>query len=210
MDSVLSEVFEQASKLLAEVDRRATEERDRRTAAERQAKLDIFCAEVEQAFDFSSREKIELNTRVDLHQGEPALEFMVRTARAVFSLRKTNERPHAWRLEAQEGDTPATELGVYESGLAERPAHEDGSRRIAAVRVVAAIGKWLQEHTPLERQPVREPAAPYANEVAERRAMRHPEPEPRTEPKTEPQTEPVLPRPNRDVSYGTFGKFMGY
>ena len=203
MDSVLNEVFDQANKLLAEVDRRAAEERDRRMAAERQAKLDVFYAEIEQAFDFSSREKIELNTRVDLYQGEPALEFMVRTARAVFSLRKSEDKPPIWRLEVQEADAPARELGRYESGMLERPSHEDGSRRIAAVRVVAAIGRYLQENGSFDRQPPREQASVYANDISERRNGRsHSEPEP--------QNEPVLPKPNRDVSYGTFGKFMGY
>ena len=202
MDSVLSEVFDQANKLLAEVDRRAAEERDRKAAAERQAKLDVFCAEVEQAFDFSSREKIELNTRVDLHQGQPAMEFMVRAARAVFALRKTEATPNAWRLEVQEGDAAASELVVVESGIADRPAHEDGSRRIAAVRVVAAIGNWLNQYGGIDRHPVREAAAAYLTDVIERRAVRRAEPEP--------LIDPVPAKPSRDVSYGTFGKFMGY
>jgi hypothetical protein len=202
MDTVLNEVFEQASKLLAEVDRRAAEELDRRTAAERQAKLDVFCTEIEQAFDFSSREKIELNTRLDLHHGEPVLEFMVRTARAVFALRKTADKPHAWRLEVQEAEAAPCELGVLQGGMADRPAHEDGSRRIAAVRVVVAIGKWLAEHGAFDRQPEREPAPAFAHDLPERQAERRPEPEP--------EREPVIQQPNRDVSYGTFGKFMGY
>lgn len=201
MDHGLSEVFEHATRLLAEVDRRAAEERDRRFAAERQAKLDVFCAEVEQAFDFSSREKIELNTRVDLHQGAPGLEFMVRTARAVFSLRKA-EAPSSWTLDVQEADAAAVELGTFESGVADRPAHEDGSRRIAAVRVVSAIGAWLQSHASVDREPVRESPPAYVAEAQERRPVRPAEPER--------ESEPVPARPNRDVSYGTFGKFMGY
>jgi hypothetical protein len=202
MDSVLNEVFEQAAKLLADVDRRAAEERDRHYAAERQAKLDVFGAEIEQAFDFSSREKIELNTRLDLHDGRPALEFMVRTARAVFALHKEGDTRNAWRLEVQDADAAPVPLGTFESGLPDRPAHEDGSRRIAAVRVVVAIGKWIEEHTARDRQPLRETPAPYPSEAIERRQARRPEPEL--------PIEPVTQKPNRDVSYGTFGKFMGH
>ena len=86
MESNLSDVFEQARQLVAEADRRVAETERRRREIEGQAKLAELVIRAEEAFDFTSREKLELDPRMDVHEDMAVIEFVVRAARAIFVL----------------------------------------------------------------------------------------------------------------------------
>ena len=86
MEPVLLEMFEQARKLVVETDRRLAEENDRIREKEREAKLVELSHLIETAFDFTSKEKLELDPRLDLQDGKPTVEFIVRSLRAIFVL----------------------------------------------------------------------------------------------------------------------------
>ena len=71
MEPVLLEMFEQARKLVVETDRRLAEENDRIREKEREAKLVELSHLIEASFDFTSKEKLELDPRLDLQDGNP-------------------------------------------------------------------------------------------------------------------------------------------
>ncbi len=100
MEQVLLEMFEQARKLVVENDRRLAEENDRIQEKQREAKLLELAARIEAAFDFTSKEKMELDPRLDLQDGKPTVEFIVRSLRAIFVM---SPRPEGdWSLSALE------------------------------------------------------------------------------------------------------------
>ncbi len=86
MEQVLLEMFEQARKIVVENDRRMAEEADRMREKEREAKLLELSAQIEAAFDFTSKEKLELDPRLDMQDGKPTVEFIVRSLRAITTL----------------------------------------------------------------------------------------------------------------------------
>src|SRR6201992_149123 len=105
MDLALSEVFEQPRKLVVETDRRLAEEADRIREKERGAKLQELSAQIEAAFDFTSKEKLELDPRLDIQDGKPTVEFIVRSLRAIFLM--SPELDGMWSLSAiEDGRAP--------------------------------------------------------------------------------------------------------
>jgi hypothetical protein len=182
MEQALLEMFEQARKLVVETDRRLAEERDRLLEKEREAKLLELSTQIETAFDFTSKEKLELDPRLDLQDGKPAVEFIVRSLRAIFVMSPQAEG--LWSLHALEDGRAPQSLGEFQGGSRSDAA----SRRLAAARIVTAIGNWSQKgpyggkkQAQLET-PGRWLDAPAAIEVSER----------------------------REPTYGTMGKFLGY
>jgi hypothetical protein len=184
MEPVLLEMFEQARKLVVDTDRRLAEENDRIREKEREAKLLELSHLIEAAFDFTSKEKLELDPRLDLQDGKPTVEFIVRSLRAIFVL--SPQPDGIWILSALEDGRPPHSLGEFQGGT---KADVASSRRLAAARIVTAIGNWAQKGQPLSaKKPVQsEPSGrwqdtPVAIEVPER----------------------------REPTYGTMGKFLGY
>src|ERR1700749_2206372 len=120
MDLALSEVFEQARKLVVETDRRLAEEADRIREKERGAKLQELSAQIEAAFDFTSKEKLELDPRLDVQDGKAAVEFVVRSLRAIFVLSPLEEG--SWALNALEDGRAPQLLGEFKGGTKEDAA----------------------------------------------------------------------------------------
>jgi len=184
MEQVLLEMFEQARKLVVETDRRLAEENDRIREKEREAKLLELSHLIEAAFDFTSKEKLELDPRLDLQDGKPTVEFIVRSLRAIFVL---SPQPNGiWTLSALEDGRAAQSLGEFKGGT----KGDAASRRLAAARIVTAIGNWAQkgQQSTAPKKPVQaEPSGrwqdtPVQSEIQER----------------------------REPTYGTMGKFLGY
>jgi hypothetical protein len=182
MEQAVLEMFEQARKLVVETDRRLAEERDRILEKEREAKLLELSTQIEGAFDFTSKEKLELDPRLDMQDGKPTVEFIVRSLRAIFVLSPQAEG--MWTLHALEDGRAPQSLGEFQGGTRSDAA----SRRLAAARIVTAIGNWSQKGPHAGRKPAQpEPSgrwqdAPAAIEVSER----------------------------REPTFGTMGKFLGY
>jgi hypothetical protein len=183
MEPVLLEMFEHARKLVVETDRRLAEENDRVREKERESKLLELSHLIEAAFDFTSKEKLELDPRLDLQDGKPTVEFIVRSLRAIFVM---SPQPNGiWTLSAlEDGRAPQT-LGEFPGGT----KGDAASRRLAAARIVTAIGNWAQKGQPLSaKKPVQAETSgrwqdsAVAIEVQER----------------------------REPTYGTMGKFLGY
>src|SRR5271157_6387734 len=86
MDQALVDVFEQARKVVADADRKIAEEEERRRESERERLLQQLSACIEDTFDFTSREKVELEPRLDIQDGVGVVEFVVRSLRAIFLL----------------------------------------------------------------------------------------------------------------------------
>ena len=184
MEQVLLDMFEQARKLVVETDRRLAEERDRIMEKEREAKLLELSSLIESAFDFTSKEKLELDPRLDLQDGKPTVEFIVRSQRAIFVMSPMPEGD--WSLCALEDGHAPQSLGEFKGGK-----KGDGpSRRLAAARIVTAIGNWSQK-----AQPAMVPKKPVQSEPSGRW-----------------QDTPVQleVQERREPTYGTMGKFLGY
>src|SRR6201996_1029127 len=114
MEQVLLEMFEQARKLVVETDRRLAEENDRIMQKERESRLLELSAQVEAAFDFTSKEKLELDPRLDIQEDKATVEFVVRSLRAIFVL-----TPHAegmWVMHALEDGKVPQLLGEFQGG----------------------------------------------------------------------------------------------
>jgi hypothetical protein len=184
MEQALVEMFEQARKLVVETDRRMAEEADRIREKEREARLLELSAQVEAAFDFTSKEKLELDPRLDVQDGKPAVEFIVRSLRAIFVL---TPRPEGtWVLHALEDGRPPQLLGEFMGGT----KNDAASRRLAAARVVTAIGNLAQKGQGMS---LRKPAQ---SEVSSR---------------WQDNAVPLeMPQERREPTYGTMGKFLGY
>ena len=138
MDQALMEVFEQARKVVADADRKIAEEEERCRESEREKLLLELGARVEEAFDFTSKEKLELEPRFDVHEGVAAVEFMVRKVRAIFLLSPTEG--DTWTLRVLEDGNKPQVLSELQAGT----KTEQGSRRLAAARIVTMIGNWAQ------------------------------------------------------------------
>jgi hypothetical protein len=136
MEQVLLEMFEQARKLVVETDRRLAEENDRIREKERESKLLELSHMIEAAFDFTSKEKLELDPRLDLQDGKPTVEFIVRSLRAIFVM--TPQADGIWTLNALEDGRAPQLLGEFQGGA----KGDAASRRLAAARIVTAIGNW--------------------------------------------------------------------
>jgi len=138
MDHALMDMFDQARKVVADADRRIEEEAERRRESERERLLLELSARVEDAFDFTSKEKLAFEPRLDVQDGVGVVEFVVRTVRAIFLL--TPVEGNTWTLQVvQEGYEPQV-LSEFQGGMKTEPP----SRRLAAARVVAAVGNWVQ------------------------------------------------------------------
>lgn len=84
MDQVLVEVFEQARKVVEDADRKVAEEEERRRESEREKLLLELAARIEDSFDFTSKEKLGLEPRLDVLDGVGVVEFVVRSLRTIF------------------------------------------------------------------------------------------------------------------------------
>ena len=126
MEQILLEMFEQARKLVVETDRKLAEESDRIREKEREAKLLELSTQIEAAFDFTSKEKLELDPRLDIQDGKPTVEFIVRSLRAIFVLSPQPEGH--WTLSALEDGRSPSSLGEFQGGT----KGDAASRRLAA------------------------------------------------------------------------------
>jgi hypothetical protein len=181
MDQTLVDVFEQARKVVADADRKIAEEEERLRESERERMVQSLAARIDDAFDFTSKEKLELETRLDLHDGVAVLEFVVRRVRAIFLLSPNEDG--AWTLQViEDGHHPLT-LGEFQGGVKD----EQGSRRLAAARIVTKIGNWVQNVTGSQ------PPMTTTHHPSSRQSSRL---QLREESKHEP-------------TYGTMGKFLG-
>jgi hypothetical protein len=147
MESNLSDVFEQARQLVAEADRRVAETERRRREIEGQAKLAELVVRAEEAFDFTSREKLELDPRMDVHEDMAVIEFVVRAARAIFVLAPKDDV--MWDLLVVEDGKNVSSVAEIIGGIKAEP----NSRRLAAARVVASIAAWVEKHRQSRRAP---------------------------------------------------------
>jgi hypothetical protein len=140
MDQALMDMFDQARKVVADADRRIAEEEERHRDNERQRLLLELSARVEDAFDFTSKEKLAFEPRLDVQDGVGVVEFVVRTVRAIFLLSPVEG--NTWILQVvQEGYEPQV-LCEFQGGM----KTEQPSRRLAAARVVAALGNWVVQN----------------------------------------------------------------
>jgi hypothetical protein len=149
MEQALLEMFEQARLLVVETDRKLAEEADRIREKEREGKLLELSAQVEAAFDFTSKEMLELDPRLEMQEGRPTVEFVVRSLRAIFIL--SPKADGTWSLHAlEDGRTPQS-LGEFQGGTRSDAA----ARRLAAARIVTAIGAWAHRGPSGARKPAR-------------------------------------------------------
>ena len=114
MDQALVDVFEQARKLVADADRKVAEEEERRKESEREKLVLELGLRVEEAFDFTSKEKLELEPRLDVHDGAAVVEFVVRSVRAIFLL-SPNEGD-TWTLQVVEDGHKPQILCEFQGG----------------------------------------------------------------------------------------------
>jgi hypothetical protein len=181
MDPALADMFEQARNLVAEADRKSAEAEERRLEKEREASLTELSGRLDAAFDFTSKEKLQLDQRLDLQDGKPLVEFVVRGVRAIFVL--ATDADEQWKLTVLEDGREPQLLGEFKGGV----RTDSASRRLAAARVVTAMGNWTQKIDPAKKPtPVQQP----------RWRDQAPAPAPAQE--------------RREPTYGTFGKFLGY
>ncbi len=186
MEQVLVDMFEQARKLVVETDRRIAEERDRILEKEREIKLLELSSQIESAFDFTSKEKLELDPRLDIQDGQPTVEFIVRSQRSIFVMSPLPEG--AWSLAALEDGHAPQPLGEFQGGK----KGDGSSRRLAAARIVTAIGNWAERNQPAHTAAAKKPV--------------------QTESNGRWQDTPVQLeiQEKREPTYGTMGKFLGY
>jgi hypothetical protein len=138
MDQALVDVFEQARKVVADADRKIAEEEERRRESERERLLLQLGARIEEAFDFTSKEKLELEPRLDVQDGVGVVEFVVRSVRAIFLL--SPKEGNAWTLQVIEDGRAPQMLSEFQGGT----KTEQASRRLAAARIVTMVGNWIQ------------------------------------------------------------------
>jgi len=183
MDQALVDVFEQARKVVADADRKIAEEEERRRENERERLTQELAVRIEDAFDFTSKEKLELETRLDVQDDVAVLEFVVRRVRAIFLLSPIES--NTWALQVTEDGHEPQVLSEFQGGT----KAEQGSRRLAAARIVTVVGNWVQNVKGPQIQQVQQ-AVPNTNTRQASRLQL------RDEPKHEP-------------TYGTMGKFLG-
>jgi hypothetical protein len=136
MDQALMDVFEQARKLVADADRKIAEEEERRRELEREELLMQLASRIEDAFDFTSKEKLGLEPRLDVQDSNGVVEFVVRSLRAIFLLLPAEN--NMWMLMVIEDGRKPQVLAEFQGGTKTEPA----SRRLSAARLVTAIGNW--------------------------------------------------------------------
>jgi hypothetical protein len=176
MDQALVDVFEQARKVVADADRKIAEEEERRREIERERLLQQLGVRLEDSFDFTSKEKLELQPRLDVQEGIAVVEFVVRSQRAIFLL--SPREGDTWTLQVVEDSHKPEVLNEFQGGT----KTEQASRRLAASRIVTAVGNWVQN--------VKGPqAVPNTRQFLRRHDNDEPKPE---------------------LTYGTMGKFLGY
>ena len=175
MDQTLIDMFEQARKVVADADRRIAEEEERLREHERESLLLELSARIEEAFDFTSKEKLALEPRLDVQDGVGVIEFVVRGLRAIFLL--SPNAGSTWTLHVIAEGHDLQTLGEVQGGT----KADHASRRLAAARIVSAVGNWIQNakaprHTPPTKPPLR-----WGNEEESR----------------------------PELTFGTMGKFLG-
>ena len=182
MDQALMDVFEQARKVVADADRKIAEEEERRRDSERESLMQQLGARMEDSFDFTSKEKLELQPRLDVQDGIGVVEFVVRSQRAIFLL--IPGEGDAWTLQVVEDGHEPLALSQFQGGTQFQSGikTDQASRRLAAARVVTAVGNWVQNLK-----------GPQVVSNAKPSARRHDRDEPKPE-----------------LTYGTMGKFLGY
>jgi hypothetical protein len=182
MDQVLVDVFEQARKVVADADRKIAEEEERRRESEREQLLQQLGARMEDSFDFTSKEKLELQPRLDVQNGVGVVEFVVRSQRAIFLL--IPGEADSWTLQVAEDGHEPLALSQFQGGTQFHGGTktEQASRRLAAARIVTAIGNWVQNAK-----------GSHVASNAKASPRRHDRDEPKPE-----------------LTYGTMGKFLGY
>jgi hypothetical protein len=187
MEQTLVDVFEQARIVVEAADRKVAEEEERRREGQRAGLLQQLGVRIEEAFDFTSKEKLELEPRLDVQGGVAVIEFVVRSLRAIFLL-SPNEG-NTWTLQVlADGHVPEV-LSEFQGGTKD----EAGSQRLAAARVVTMMGNWVQN---ARRPPQPVPVAVVApTEIPTIRAASS-----RLQLRDDS-------RPER--TYGTMGKFLG-
>ena len=178
MDHALVDVFEQARKVVTDADRKVAEEEERRREGEREGLLLQLGLRIEEAFDFTSKEKLELEPRLDVQNGIGVVEFVVRSLRAIFLLLPGES--NTWTLQVIEDGHKPQVLSEFQGGT----KTEQASRRLAAARIVTAMGNWVQNIKGPQPQVV-------VADTKQISRLQH-----RAEPKAEP-------------TYGTMGKFLG-
>src|SRR5258707_9161452 len=144
MDQALVDVFEQARKVVTDADRKIAEEEERRRESERERLLQQLGARIEDAFDFTSKEKLELQPRLDVQNGAGVVEFVVRSQRAIFLL--ILDEGDAWTLQVAEDGHEPLALSQFQGGTRFQGGTktDQASRRLAAARIVTAVGNWVQ------------------------------------------------------------------
>jgi hypothetical protein len=186
MEQTLVDVFEQARIVVAAADRKVAEEEERRREGERAGLLQQLGTRIEEAFDFTSKEKLELEPRLDVQEGVAVVEFVVRSLRAIFLL-SPNEGD-TWTLQVvADGHEPQV-LCEFQGGT----KAEAGTQRLAAARVVTMIGNWVQ-NSRRPPQPVAVPTEIPSIRAASSRLQLRDDPKPERAERT----------------YGTMGKFLG-
>ena len=138
MDHALIDMFDQARKMIEDADRRIAEEEERRRERERESLLLELSARIEDAFDFTSKEKLALEPRLDVQDGVGVVEFVVRGLRSIFLL--SPAEGNTWTLQVIEEGYEPKMLSKFQGGM----KGEHASRRLAAARIVAAVGNWVQ------------------------------------------------------------------
>jgi hypothetical protein len=176
MDQSLMDVFEQARKVVADADRKIAEEEERRRESEREHLLQQLGARIEDTFDFTSKEKLELQPRLDVQDGVGVVEFVVRSQRAIFLLLPAEG--DAWTLQVVEDSHKPEVLSQFQGGT----KTEQASRRLAAARIVTAVGNWVQN--------VKGPQVVQNTKQSSNWRDRD--------------------EPKPELTYGTMGKFLGY
>jgi hypothetical protein len=175
MDQALTEMFDQARKMVADADRRIAEEEERLREGERERLLLELSVRIEDAFDFTSKEKLALEPRLDVEDGVGTLEFVVRGLRSIFLL--SPAQGNTWTLHVIEDGHEPHMLCEFQGGT----KGEHASRRLAAARIVATVGNWVQNAKRSRPVPASKPALRWGDDD---------------------ESKPEL-------TFGTMGKFLG-
>jgi hypothetical protein len=180
MDQALIDMFDQARKMVADADRKIAEEEERRRDNERERLLLELSARIEDAFDFTSKEKLALEPRLDIQDGVGVVEFVVRGLRSIFLL--SPAAGNMWTLQViEEGYQPQV-LSQFQGGS----KGEHTSRRLAAARIVTVVGNWVQNAKGARH-------APATKASAAKPSLRRVDDD---------ESKP-------EVRFGTMGKFLG-
>jgi hypothetical protein len=158
MDQTLIDMFDQARKVVADADRRIAEEEDRLRERERESLLIELSARLDDAFDFTSKEKLALEPRLDVQDGVGVVEFVVRGLRAIFLL--SPGAGNTWALHVIADGHELQMLSEFQGGT----KGDHASRRLAAARIVTTVGDWVQNAKASRRTPAAKPPLRWGNE----------------------------------------------